>query len=129
MNIFPVFLSTTDLHILDCPYLNNKGIYLPAVPTDFDGNPRGNPPDPGINEFNLDKTWNGSVSTDWSTPANWTPSGVPINLNDVIINPASHDAIVGISGLKCHNLLINSNGNLHINPGKNLTVEGECTIY
>lgn len=31
------------------------------------------------------KTWNGSVSTDWSTAANWTPSGVPTTSDSVLV--------------------------------------------
>ncbi|SFQ50730.1 DUF4394 domain-containing protein [Hymenobacter arizonensis] len=30
-------------------------------------------------------TWNGSVSSDWGTAANWTPSVVPTNINDTVI--------------------------------------------
>ncbi|MCG2615352.1 T9SS type A sorting domain-containing protein [Terrimonas sp. NA20] len=30
-------------------------------------------------------TWNGSVSSDWSAPANWTPAGVPTSTDNVII--------------------------------------------
>ncbi|HLP85592.1 MAG TPA: hypothetical protein VK157_14680 [Phycisphaerales bacterium] len=32
------------------------------------------------------KTFNGSVSGDWGTAANWTPSGVPTSADDVIID-------------------------------------------
>jgi hypothetical protein len=34
-------------------------------------------------------TWNGSGSTDWMIPANWTPNGVPSDLADVVIPDAS----------------------------------------
>jgi hypothetical protein len=118
-----------DLHIYDCPALNNKGIYVTEVTTDYDGNPRGNPPDPGINEFTADKIWNGTVSTDWNNPANWTTSGVPTLLHDVIINPAPHICIAGSPNLKCHNLTINAGGNLQVNPGDDITVDGDCTIH
>jgi hypothetical protein len=30
-------------------------------------------------------TWNGSTSTDWRTPANWTPAQVPAAANNIII--------------------------------------------
>lgn len=32
-----------------------------------------------------DKTWNGSVSTDWHTDGNWTPNGAPTNDQSVLI--------------------------------------------
>lgn len=35
------------------------------------------------------QTWNGSVSTDWNTAANWTPGNVPTASGNVIINNAS----------------------------------------
>ena len=35
------------------------------------------------------QTWNGSVSSDWNTPANWTPANVPnANNEDAVINGA-----------------------------------------
>jgi hypothetical protein len=51
-NADPAFVSSTDLHT-SSPYLNNSGITIPAVTTDFSGAPRGNPPDIGLYEFSL----------------------------------------------------------------------------
>ncbi|MDJ1502977.1 LamG domain-containing protein [Xanthocytophaga agilis] len=31
-------------------------------------------------------TWNGSVSTDWNTAANWTPAGIPSTYDDAVVN-------------------------------------------
>ncbi|MCP1381124.1 choice-of-anchor D domain-containing protein, partial [Runella salmonicolor] len=33
-------------------------------------------------------TWNGSVSSDWTNPCNWTPNGVPTQTNPVVISNA-----------------------------------------
>ena len=35
------------------------------------------------------QTWNGSVSNDWNTAANWTPANVPTSSGNVIINNAA----------------------------------------
>jgi hypothetical protein len=129
VSILPTFTSATDLHILDCPYPNNKGTYLPDITTDYDGNTRENPPDPGINEFNLIKTWNGSASSDWNMSGNWTPPGVPMILHDVYIGPGSHDAIINQPGMACHTLTVNENGHLVVNNGKTLFVNGDVTVH
>ncbi|MDJ1505190.1 hypothetical protein [Xanthocytophaga agilis] len=34
-------------------------------------------------------TWNGSVSTDWNTAANWTPAAVPASTDDITISTVS----------------------------------------
>lgn len=34
-------------------------------------------------------TWNGSVSTAWNTPANWTPNAVPTATDNIIVNSNS----------------------------------------
>ena len=47
----PNYPSTSNLQIASCPALNNKGIYLPEVTTDYAGTYRGDPPDPGAYEF------------------------------------------------------------------------------
>ena len=41
-------------------------------------------------------TWNGSASNDWATPANWTPSGVPANGDDIVIPDTSliHECVL-----------------------------------
>ncbi len=51
-NVDPLFPAYGNLHTA-VPALNNAGIYLPAVTTDFNGFIRSNPPDVGAYEFNL----------------------------------------------------------------------------
>jgi len=51
-NADPLFTSSTDLHTT-VPALNNAGIAIPAVTTDYSGVTRGNPPDIGCYEFSL----------------------------------------------------------------------------
>lgn len=62
------------------------------------------------------KTWNGSVSTDWNTANNWTPSGVPTSADCVVIPTAPRNPIVSgtnYNGLG-HNLTVQNGGNLSI---------------
>ena len=40
------------------------------------------------------KFWNGDASSDWSTPENWTPSGVPGLLDQVIIPARSNQPVL-----------------------------------
>ncbi|MCF8460515.1 MAG: T9SS type A sorting domain-containing protein [Flavobacteriales bacterium] len=41
------------------------------------------------------RSWNGSVSNDWHTAANWTPSGVPGTVDHVTINNATRYPVLG----------------------------------
>ncbi|MFA4864046.1 MAG: hypothetical protein WC605_09780, partial [Bacteroidales bacterium] len=50
VNINPLFVSATDLHPTNSA-LNNLGTYIPAVPKDYAGVNRTNPPDMGAYEF------------------------------------------------------------------------------
>jgi trimeric autotransporter adhesin len=52
LSVNPAFVSTSDLHPVN-PDLNNTGIYLAAVPNDFNGISRTNPPDIGAYEYTL----------------------------------------------------------------------------
>ncbi|MCX6249777.1 MAG: T9SS type A sorting domain-containing protein [Bacteroidetes bacterium] len=49
-NVDPQFFSVTDLHTNKIE-LNNNGVIIPAVTTDYDGVTRGNPPDIGAYEI------------------------------------------------------------------------------
>ena len=80
------------------------------------------------------KTWNGSVSNDWYTAANWTPTGVPTSLDCVLIpnidtaSTSDSDPII-IGGppipppaAECLNLTVLDNGFLNLNSQANLNV-------
>lgn len=81
-------------------------------------------------------TWNGSVSSDWGTAANWTPNGVPGSVDNVTINAQTPDIP--------NNLVITSNrsvtdfsldnsdasgqpGTFTLNAGVSLTIAGNVT--
>lgn len=73
---------------------------------------------------NANKIWNGSVSTDWDTDANWTPVGVPTSVNCVIIPDVTNDCIISGSGYNgfAYNLTVLDGGSLTLNSNNNLTV-------
>ncbi len=55
LNVDPLFTSATDLHTT-VPAINNAGVALSGVTTDFSGVLRTQPPDPGAYEFTLPVT-------------------------------------------------------------------------
>ena len=79
------------------------------------------------------KTWNGSVSNDWTEDANWTPFGLP-SVNDIVVVPSGGNPIIIGSPpfpptvpLYAKSLIISSGATLEIPIGKNLIVEN-CIV-
>jgi hypothetical protein len=70
------------------------------------------------------KTWNGSVSTDWNTPANWTPNGVPTNVSCVVVpNTTIKPYVLGAGyDAYAYSLTILSGGTLEVIPTNSITV-------
>jgi hypothetical protein len=70
------------------------------------------------------KTWNGSISSDWNTAANWAPNGVPISSNCIIIpNVPNTPIILGTNFVAFANTLtISSGGSLVVNPTNTITI-------
>lgn len=70
------------------------------------------------------KTWNGSVDTDWNKDANWTPSGIPTGLDCVVVPVTANDPILsgtnynGLAGT----LSVLNNATLTVTSGNNITV-------
>jgi len=70
------------------------------------------------------KTWNGSVSTDWNTANNWTPTGIPNGSDCVIIPVTARNPIIsgtGYNGL-AGTLSILNNATLTVNSNNSITV-------
>ena len=75
----------------------------------------------------MNNSWTGTVSTAWSSIANWSKNSIPVSTEDVVIPDASstdNDPAIDITTAVCNNLTINSNGILSVNTGKALTVLG-----
>ena len=83
------------------------------------------------NSFAATKTWNGSVSSDWTDPSNWDPSGVPGTGDDVVITaPLSrYPVILSSQSISIRNIKINSGGSISISGtfttnGNKITIDG-----
>ncbi|WP_179020904.1 GEVED domain-containing protein [Winogradskyella forsetii] len=75
------------------------------------------------------KIWNGSVSSDWDIANNWTPSGVPVSTNCVVIPATSTDPVItGILKGKGYNLEIADGATLTQQSNSTLTIEDEIII-
>jgi hypothetical protein len=82
-NVDPLFPAYDNLHT-EVPALNNAGVYLPAVTTDFNGVLRTDPPDPGAYEFSLPIT---SISTLAATSVGQTSATLngEVNTNGEVV--------------------------------------------
>ncbi len=71
------------------------------------------------------KTWTGSVGTSWTNACNWSPHGVPVNSDDVIIPDVDKNPIIanGVSST-VKSITVEANGKLTLNSGSVLTVQG-----
>src|SRR5579859_6377449 len=70
-------------------------------------------------------TWNGSVSTDWNTAANWTPAAVPGAADDAVIAAVSTEPSL-TSTVTVQDVTIASGASLTTH-GQALTVNGTLT--
>lgn len=92
LNILPVFISATDLH-MDAADLGNQANLsdkgsATSVSYDFDNASRnGFTPDIGADEWIKPNTgsWVGRVSTDWLDASNWEANSIPGATTDVIV--------------------------------------------
>jgi hypothetical protein len=76
------------------------------------------------------KTWNGSVSTNWDTAANWTPVGVPTSIDCVVIPDVTNDPIISGTAYDAYaySLQVLTGGYLTLNPANNLTVTNAVVV-
>ncbi|MBL0317036.1 MAG: HYR domain-containing protein [Flavobacteriales bacterium] len=70
-------------------------------------------------------TWNGSASTAWTTNTNWTPNGIPGNLDNVTIVTGSNNCVIA-ANTQVTNLTMTS-GTLNLG-GFTLTTTGVTTM-
>jgi len=75
------------------------------------------------------KTWTGAVNDDWNEPGNWTPSGVPLSPDNIVI-PASGGQMPKVknNGFACNDLTILHNATVVVNPGISLTINGQLIL-
>ncbi|MES2518978.1 MAG: choice-of-anchor D domain-containing protein, partial [Bacteroidota bacterium] len=75
-------------------------------------------------------TWNGSVSTEWRNPCNWTPNGVPTATNSVSIPNVTNAPVISTgTNAVALNVLMQTNANLTVNNGSTLTVVNNSVTF
>jgi hypothetical protein len=81
------------------------------------------------NLFAASKTWTGTTSTDWATPTNWLPSGVPTAMDTVYIANVTNKPVIlsGTTALGLH-ITLNASSTLTINSGGILSIQNVPTI-
>ena len=76
------------------------------------------------------KVWNGSTNSNWEIASNWTPSGVPLSTDFVIVPTSSNNPIISGINYKAYacKLLIKSNASLTILSPNSITVNNDVTV-
>jgi len=76
------------------------------------------------------KIWDGSSSTDWNVAANWTPAGVPVSTDCVVIPDTANDPIIigtNFTGLG-RSLAVNANATLTITATNAVTITDAINV-
>ena len=75
------------------------------------------------------KTWNGTSGTNWNTAANWTPSGVPVATEGILIPNTTNKPIIsgGTVAVAC-SVNIQSGGLLTVNAANSITVTNAVNV-
>lgn len=80
------------------------------------------------NSSRVTRTWNGSVSTNWHTPGNWSDPSVPTATEDVVIPGGLTNYPVTSISAYCKSITINTGANITVGAG-NLNVTLSADIY
>jgi len=72
-------------------------------------------------------SWTGSVSTNWSTPGNWSQGVVPGANHPVIIPNVTNDPVVSTAGAVARSIWVQSGGLLTISTAGTLAINGSTT--
>ena len=81
------------------------------------------------------KTWNGSVNSDWSNASNWTPPGVPTNINCIIIPTTANQSVItaaasafSVDVVSAGRLIIEENHSLEVQQNISVGTNADFTI-
>lgn len=72
-------------------------------------------------------TWNGDVSSEWNTAANWDGGIVPTAIDDVLIQSVINDPTISSSNVVVNDLTLEDGAVLMINNDQALTINGDLT--
>ena len=73
------------------------------------------------------KVWNGSISTQWSNPLNWTPASVPGPTDDVLIPNTANKPTVNIDA-SVKAMTVNNGAIVTVPAPRLLTLSGDLTL-
>ena len=82
-----------------------------------------------LSPFSL-RTWTGLADSSWTNPANWSPQGVPTNLDSVVIAVSSKNPVVRVTQqqLNVGNLTIAAGARLTLGSGIAQLVAGNSIV-
>lgn len=132
LNILPVFVSATNLHLVagsNCT-LHRMGTPIAGLTKDFDNDDRNvTYPDMGADEY-LDNiagtfTWTGTVNTDWFNPANWNNCReIPGTTSNVVINGSLTNYPLVTGNVIIKSLTLNSGATVTVATGFDIKLLG-----
>ena len=76
------------------------------------------------------KVWRGVISTSWNNPGNWSPQGVPVATDDVMIpSGTANDCHLDISGAVANSVYVRDGAVFYLdNPSTDLTVNADFSV-
>ena len=80
-------------------------------------------------DFIIGKVWTGAVDSDWNTPGNWSPSGIPDATDCVVVPNVANTPVIstGIDGVG-NRLIVQTGGNLAQASNSSLTITDAVTV-
>ena len=126
VSVLPTYAPASMLRCTGPEELDDRGVCVTGITDDIYSNARTNPPDLGINNFNVKdyKTWLGSTPY-WDVAINWTPLGVPAASDNVRLTPGiNFNPLIRYTGATCKDLLIEPDVTLTVSPGITLDIMG-----
>lgn len=75
------------------------------------------------------KTWTGATSTNWNVATNWSPSGVPVATDRVVIANVANKPVIsgGTNALAC-SITVQAGAQLTVNAANNITVTNAVSV-
>ena len=76
------------------------------------------------------KTWTGLISSDWNTPNNWSPSGLPTASDCILIPSVVNNPIISGAAYNAYanNITIQNGGVLSINSSNTITITDVANV-
>lgn len=95
-------------------------------PANFNGTDRNTTDNTASDMTNIIGNWNGSASTDWNDPANWSNNVLPPAGNNISVPDVANEPVVTSQDVEVNLLTLNEN--LTIGPGRTVFTTGDVTL-